>query len=235
MADDSKLKAQATAAVEQGRVAHSNRRWTDSVRHYQYALALDPTMGSVTVHRHLGVALYELGRFDEATAALDASLQLDPKHFKSLMWRSSLHRSCGRFAESLADAVAATNIDAKVCAGWINRCAALTELDMASAAVRCGKRAVKVGRKDARAHQYLARALLEVDDRAGALSHFEQAIELSSSAWLTRELLKERAELRASGGGGGCCFKLMCALLLAFVLMTVAGIWCRVQFGRPCL
>jgi hypothetical protein len=55
------------------------------------------------------------------------------------------------------------------------------------------RKAVEVDSKDALAHRYLAKSLYGTGDLSGALSHFEQAIERSSDAALTHELMSERA------------------------------------------
>jgi tetratricopeptide (TPR) repeat protein len=231
MADDAELKAEAKSAVEQGAAAAKVKRWTDAVRHLQHALALYPAIGSADVH--WGTRLCAEG-VAPLRRGLDTALEFDPKRFSPLVNRSYIHLQCDRFAEALADAVAATNVNPSA-----NRCAALNGLGLHSAAIRCGKRAVELMPTDPGAHRNLADALHKTGDLYGALSHFEQAIEHSSDAALTHELISERAacerDLRAQkrvarplrSFGLWSCTVLLCALLIVFITRARDMFACR--------
>jgi tetratricopeptide (TPR) repeat protein len=190
------------------------------------AIGIGSTDVYALVYESLGLSLTKLCRFDEAKAAFDTALELDPKNFSTLVNRSYLHFLCSRFAEMLADAVAATNINPENCPGWINRCAALIGLGLYTTAVRYGRKAVEVDPKNSLAHRYFAKALCGQGDSYGALSHFEEAIAHSSDAALTHELLNEHAacarDVRVKRGAARplrsfrlwSCTVLMCALLI---------------------
>jgi serine/threonine-protein kinase len=71
----------------------------ESIRYYQAALAIRPDSG--VVYNHLGLALHDLGRFDDAIDAFQAGLKADPQSNASLGSLGMVLSTRGRHAEAI--------------------------------------------------------------------------------------------------------------------------------------
>lgn len=71
----------ADIAFDQGKVAAKAGRWEEAEKAFRRALALEkrPT-ALVFVHAHLSVVYWQLGRLEDAIAAVRAGLTIDPNH-----------------------------------------------------------------------------------------------------------------------------------------------------------
>jgi cytochrome c-type biogenesis protein CcmH/NrfG len=66
-----------------GNLYFDAERYTDAIRWYEAAFALEPTNANVSTD--LGVAYYYTNQPDRAVAQLERSLAVDPKHTKTLL------------------------------------------------------------------------------------------------------------------------------------------------------
>ena len=62
-------------------------------------------------HSNRGIALRDLGRFEEALAACDRAIEIDPRHAVAHTNRGNALRDLGRFEEALAAYDRAIEID----------------------------------------------------------------------------------------------------------------------------
>ena len=76
-------KTNATPRVTLGNLYFDAERYEDAITWYSDALKLSPK--DVNVSTDLGVSLYYSNKPDEALKQFDQSLQLDPKHAKTLL------------------------------------------------------------------------------------------------------------------------------------------------------
>ena len=69
---------QTTDAMAAGRQAVQNKNWTQAIASFKKAVAENP--GNADAHNLLGYSHRAIGKFDDAFAAYDKALTLDPKH-----------------------------------------------------------------------------------------------------------------------------------------------------------
>ena len=71
-------QVQSVDAMAAGRQAVQNKNWTQAVANFKKAVADDPR--NADAHNMLGYSHRALGKFDDAFAAYDKALAIDPKH-----------------------------------------------------------------------------------------------------------------------------------------------------------
>ena len=69
---------QTTDAMAAGRQAVQNKNWTQAITSFKKAVAENP--GNADAHNLLGYSHRAIGKFDDAFAAYEKALTLDPKH-----------------------------------------------------------------------------------------------------------------------------------------------------------
>jgi tetratricopeptide (TPR) repeat protein len=78
----------------------AQERMDDAVKMMHRAQSLDPL--SIIISTNLGEVLYRAGRYDEALAQFEKSLEMDPQFSKAIYWRSLTWIMRGRAAEAVA-------------------------------------------------------------------------------------------------------------------------------------
>jgi cytochrome c-type biogenesis protein CcmH/NrfG len=73
----------AAPRVQLGNLYYDAERFTDAIRWYEEALAIEP--GDANVSTDLGVAYYYTNQTDRALQQFEKSLKIDPKHTKTLL------------------------------------------------------------------------------------------------------------------------------------------------------
>jgi predicted TPR repeat methyltransferase/predicted negative regulator of RcsB-dependent stress response len=152
-----------------------------AVTSLKQALALDWSL--VSAHYHLGVALAELGRLEEAEAAYRDATLVDPTYTAAhqnlgevLAQRGKLEEACVCFERVLRSGRVAQRVR-------VSLADTLAELNDFAAAAALYREAIPGSRAPADLHLKLGATLWKLGDSAAALDAFEQAVSgLSGSA-----------------------------------------------------
>lgn len=86
----------------------SHEKMTQALDDLHRAIALDPSSGPA--HEWYGIALFEVGRFDEAYAQLQQAASLDPLSVSTAAWLSDAAYLEGRYDEAIAHAQEALDL-----------------------------------------------------------------------------------------------------------------------------
>ena len=146
------------------------------------ALAAQSTAGSAAranVYGQAAQAWMASGQPQRAYAAVTLALSLAPADADLLIDRAVVAGALGRFAEALADASHATEVDAERPDAWVYRAAALRHLDRGQEAMRDVERALAIDRDHPEA--LLERGILRQlnGDMEGARTDWERAVEVA--------------------------------------------------------
>jgi tetratricopeptide (TPR) repeat protein len=126
---------------------------------------------------NLGLALTKLKRTDEAIAAFDQAIALEPGHVTARLNRANALRQAGKLQEALAgyDAALAYGADADV---LFNRGSVLEALERPREAMASYLAALDVRPDFADAHTNLGNLFKTMGDNNAALAHYDRVLEL---------------------------------------------------------
>ncbi len=131
---------------------------------------------------NLGWALAEAGRPDDAVAAYDRALELDPSYIAGHFSRANTLRDRGDLAEALAGYECALGLQPAFVEAWINRGAVLERLRRADEAAASFAKAVALRPDMAEAHANLAKVLNDLKRSDEALASAERAVALAPAS-----------------------------------------------------
>jgi protein O-GlcNAc transferase len=166
------LHAQALAHLRAGRPA-------EALPLLELVLALAPAGAPLApVHLQHGLALRALHRQEEALAALQRALQLDPKLAEAHHQTGNVLKSLGRYAEA-ADALrTAADLAPGNAPVWLNLGVASLEAGDRPAAIAAFQRAITLEPSRPEAHNILGHALASAGKGAAARAAFHEALRL---------------------------------------------------------
>lgn len=145
---------------------------------FTQAVAAEPARAEA--HRYLGLALEQLGRYDEALPAFDAAIRLDPRSSEAQRGRGAALWRLGRKDEAVAAYRAAMDLNSKFPRAGLELAELLTEMGRADEAVAVAQEGVKWG-KDVRPffEEAWGKAELARGNGVEAEKHVMQARELA--------------------------------------------------------
>lgn len=166
------------------------RRWRDALRCYDLAIAEAPDLALAWGGR--GQALRNLGRADEAGAALERALELDRGQWNFWLELARLHFADGERAVALCDEALRRNPDSVH--AWSTRGSALHNLGRRAEAHACFDRAIALD--PGYWHPWYCRACAHArqGERDAALAAVARTLELDASL---RETLRREPDLAA--------------------------------------
>ena len=176
-----------SAWIQVSSACHRHREWA-WLREVSEA-AVHDLPGSAQHHGNLGVALFELGRTDDALAAWDRAASLDPHMTAVRENRGQALVQLGRHQEGLVEFDALIAEDEEDASVHANRAAALFALHRHHDALAACDRAIAIEPRLAEAHASRACALARLGDPEGALASADQAVHIApdlASAHATR-------------------------------------------------
>ncbi|MDD4454080.1 MAG: tetratricopeptide repeat protein [Candidatus Methanomethylophilaceae archaeon] len=181
-------------------------RYDEAVQCYDHALKIDPKYASHRVigdlrlqHRALeidpkyayawhnkGVALDDLGRYDEAISCYDRALEVDPKYAYAWNGKGNALKHLGRYDEAISCYDRALEVDPKYAYAWYNKGNALDDLGRYDEAIACYDRALEVDPKYAYAWHNKGVALKHLGRYDEAIACYDRALEVDpkhAHAW----------------------------------------------------
>jgi TolB-like protein/Tfp pilus assembly protein PilF len=152
-------------------------RFDEAFEHYRVALEVDPL--SPAISSDLGISLYYARRYDRAVAALQRTIQADPKFSRSYHYLARVHAQEGRYLEALDQHQKGWLIAGEDPAGVARRVAALQEAADGSGAVGFWRKSLdlelqKTTRSSEWAHD-VALLYARLGDKDQAFSWLERA------------------------------------------------------------
>jgi tetratricopeptide (TPR) repeat protein len=174
-----------TSAIQ----AHNTGRLAEAERGYRALLKIAPT--DARVPAHLAVLLLEQGRNDDALAALDRTLALDPGQAGMLTNKGNVLVALGRFPEALAayDAAIALQPEGERPAAYINLGVYLQGLGRPDDAAAAYGKAIALDDSVPEAWGNLGSAELNAGRPEAALEALDRAVRLRpayADAWTNR-------------------------------------------------
>lgn len=136
-----------------------------------------------------GNDLTELGRDEEAVAAYDEALQLQPDFFAAWLNRGVALDRLGRYPEAIASFERALRLKPDAASLWYNRGTVLGKLGRYGEAVVSFERTLRLKANDAEAWSNRGTALVQLARYSEAIASFDRAIKLApefAGAWYGR-------------------------------------------------
>ena len=133
---------------------------------------------NAAAHNETGNVLFRLKRLDEAAAAYERALAINPKSIEFHTNRGNVMCSLKRFDAALASFDAVIGLDSAHAAGHYNRGMALYDLGRLNAAIQAFDGAIALRPDYADAHNGRGNALLALEEYADALVSFDAAVAL---------------------------------------------------------
>ncbi|NPV81028.1 MAG: tetratricopeptide repeat protein [Firmicutes bacterium] len=156
---------------------HDQPSLNEAIRLYRKALEIDPTLADA--HFQLGLALYDLGKFQESAASFRRALELSPGRKDALENLALSYLSMGDQARAMAIYEDLLESDGDSVSIWI----ALGDLSMKGGlykeAAYYYRQAIMLMPKWATAHYKLGRALRLTGDTEGASQAFKETISIA--------------------------------------------------------
>ena len=123
-----------------------------------------------------GVALFDLGRFEEAVASYDKAISIDPYYAEAFYNRANALKDLGRYAQAIGDYAAVIAMEPGHAQAFSNQGDALQSLRRFEEALVCYAKAISLKPDWAEAYSNLGLALHEMKRFGEALSNYDQAI-----------------------------------------------------------
>ncbi|HEX2861386.1 MAG TPA: tetratricopeptide repeat protein [Lacunisphaera sp.] len=171
-ADPAALHAQAIAHLRAGRPA-------DALPFLEQILALhSPTPALAPIHLQHGVALRALHRPDDALAALQRAIALDPQLAEAHHQAGNVLKSLGRYGEAVTALHTAADLAPKNAPIWLNLGVARLESGDRAAAIKAFREAIALEPNRPEAHNVLGHALASAGEGTAARAAFREALRL---------------------------------------------------------
>ena len=160
------------------------RRWRDSFTLFEHALVVTPP--NLAVENSLGHALVRSGRYDEAAAHFEKTLQIEPNFYEGLEGMGVTRALQGRLPEAIEHFQAAirpqphraSQLPAKEANTRIYLAAVLAQLGRFPEAIDQLNEALRLNPNVAEAHNYLGLDLLASGKARESIPEFEAALRL---------------------------------------------------------
>ena len=160
------------------------RRWRDSFTLFEHALLVTPP--NLAVENSLGHALVRSGRYDEAAAHFEKTLQIEPNFYEGLEGMGVTRALQGRLPEAIEHFQAAirpqphraSQLPAKEANTRIYLAAVLAQLGRFPEAIDQLNEALRLNPNVAEAHNYLGLDLLASGKARESIPEFEAALRL---------------------------------------------------------
>jgi len=127
---------------------------------------------------HKGIALGELGRYDEAVACYDRGLDIEPRDPRLWNSKGNALQALRRYEEALACYDRGLEIDPRDPILWNSKGIALQALRRYEEALACHDRGLEIDPRDPRCWKSKGEALANLGRYEGALACFERALEI---------------------------------------------------------
>jgi predicted TPR repeat methyltransferase len=185
--EDATLAVNLSVALRRG--GHARR----AMEHARRASVLAPTR--VSTWNALGLAELELGRVDEALAALESGLRIDPGNLALVLHRAHGLRRLGRNAEALPLYAQVVEADAGLLDGWRGLAATEAALGRVDEALLSRKRALALAPGDREVAFEHAVMLMQAGHAQEAVQALSQLVQTGAGdarawAWLGRARLR---------------------------------------------
>jgi predicted O-linked N-acetylglucosamine transferase (SPINDLY family) len=151
-------------------------RYDLAVASYQRALALQPHHFEAMVGN--GLAQLELRHFEAAEAAFNAALAIRPDMAELLAHRGRLHLQLGRKAQAEADFDAAIAREPTLDVAWRGKARVSMAMGNVAQAIIASKKVIELAPASETGHALLGSCLGKLGDTAGAIRHFDRALEI---------------------------------------------------------
>lgn len=125
-----------------------------------------------------GLALGNLGRYEEAISCYNHTLEIDPKYALALSNKGIALGNSGRYKEAITCYDHALAIDPKYADAWYNKGNALVNLKRYEEAITCYSRALDINPKDAEVWSNKGGALASLERYQEAIIFYDQALEI---------------------------------------------------------
>jgi len=150
----------------------ANGRPAAALAALKQAIALDQQWGPA--HRHLGIALQELGRLEEAESAYREALRIDPADAASYLNLGELLHARGHYPQAQQCFVSALRIRPTLNQARLRLADTLVELEHLEAAASCYRDIIATSPAPGAIYMQLGRVLWKLGDSSGALDAFER-------------------------------------------------------------
>jgi superkiller protein 3 len=135
-------------------------------------------------HYHLGLALHQQGKLEEAIACYRKAIELDPKYAPAHSYLGFALQAQGKLEEAIPCCRKAIELDPKLAPARNNLGIALNAQGKLEEAIACYRKAIELDPKSTQAHSNLAWLYatcsdLKMRDPARALQHAKKALELA--------------------------------------------------------
>ena len=159
--------------------AQSEGRWSDAAAHYAACLEAGvPAEKEVAVRTNLGLSLHSTGKYEEAIAAYDAVLALQPTYADCHHNKGNSLYKARRHAEAVAAFGAAIAIKPGDAESLFNQGNAYEQMEHHALAADAFSRSAQLDPIDANAWYNLGNAHKALGETEGALSAYARAAEL---------------------------------------------------------
>jgi protein O-mannosyl-transferase len=153
------------------------QRWRDSFTLFEHTLAVTPP--NIQIERNLGLALGGSGRYDQAAAHFEKTLQIDPNFYDGLVGMGVTREFQGRLPEGIDYFQAAIRSQADAPTAHVQLGRALWKQNRDQAALEEVRRASQLAPKDADIRADFALALELVGRIPEAIEQFHEALRLN--------------------------------------------------------
>ncbi len=138
------------------------------------AVALDRQLGPA--HRHLGVALQELGRLEEAESAYREALRIDPSDAAACLGLGELLHARGHYQQAQQCFVGVLRLKPALNQARLRLAETLVELGRLEEAVSCYRDVIATSPAPGATYMQLGQVLWKLGDSNGALGAFERLL-----------------------------------------------------------
>lgn len=154
-----------------------------------YAAALELEPGNLLALIGLGTANREAGALPEAREALERGLAINPRVYALQFELGKVFQDLGQFAQAAVHYEMAAQLAPGRRMPWRFAGSAMLRVGRQEDALRCFKRAASLGDRSIATQANLAGLLFQKRDYAGAMPHFDIAVEVepgNAQTWLLR-------------------------------------------------
>jgi tetratricopeptide (TPR) repeat protein/CHAT domain-containing protein len=172
---------------EQGNQKYMNGDLIGAIASYDQALEIKPDLHEAWNNR--GVALRNLGRFEQAIASYDQALEIKPDKHEAWSNRGNALDNLGRYEEAIASCDKALEIKPDKHEAWYNRGVALVNLGMYEEAIASFDRALEFKPDYHEAWNNRGSALDDLGRYEEAIASYDRALEIKPDkheAWYNR-------------------------------------------------
>ncbi|MFB2973724.1 tetratricopeptide repeat protein [Aerosakkonema sp. BLCC-F183] len=166
---------------------YSDRDILGAIISYDKAVSLNPNYHDAWFNR--GIALKDLGRYEEAILSYDRALDIQPNSHENWMNRGAALRSLGRLEEAIVSYEQALQLNPDQYQSWYNRGIALLNLGRIEEAIFSYDRAIEIKPNFHQAWNNRGNALLNLERFEEALFSYDKALEIKpdkAESWNNR-------------------------------------------------